>query len=129
MGYQFRVRCLLLLLVLGFGTRTLMATAVSDSLEKALELASVEDKPEILIDLMWENITNPTLSIDYARRAVNIAAELNYPIPHAEALHHLGLAYRFHRKYDYALINFDKSLNIRKRYASWKEKVTSLNII
>ena len=107
----------------------LSASSVTDSLLVELEKAPVEGKPEILIHLMWENITNPSLSIDYARKAVNIAAELNYPKPHANALHHLGLAYRVHGKYDLALINFKKSLNIRRRYASSKEKITSLNII
>lgn len=105
------------------------ASSVTDSLLAELDVAPMDGKPDILIHLMWENITNPALSIDYARRAVNIAAELNYPKPHANTLHHLGLAYRVHGKYDLALFNFKKSLNIRRRYASSKEKITSLNII
>lgn len=122
--------CMLWMCVALLGTAPAMASStVTDSLLAELEVTPVEGKPEVLIHLMWENITNPALSIDYARRAVNIAAELNYPKPHANALHHLGLAYRVHGKYDLALINFKKSLNIRRRYASSKEKITSLNII
>jgi len=107
------MKALCLGLFILFSQLTLEAVVPVDSLELNLnELESIE-KVNALNDLFRHHFhNNPVLALSYARKALELAQELNYELGIATSLNDIGVIYRIRGQFDEALSKFVDAFRI-----------------
>ena len=89
------------------------AAQTGDDLEKKLDTVSGQEKVELLNKLAGDNVTYHTQkSLDFANRALELAKETGDRSGEAQALRHIGTAYRVLDDYPKAIEYHKKSLQL-----------------
>lgn len=96
-----------------FMGRIAAQTGAGDDPEKKLETVSGKEKVELLNELADDNVSfHPQKSLDFANRALELAKEIDDRGGEAQALRHMGTAYRVLDDYPKAIEYHKKSLEL-----------------
>ncbi len=96
--------------------KALQYLPASFSLELELDTATGENKVEVLNKLSrayWYNV--PTLSVEYAQKALNEAVNIDYKKGEANAYNNMGVVYKNQGDYPKALEAHLKALHLREK--------------
>src|SRR5882757_11015242 len=84
-----------------------------DSLKKSLIQSSAENRYKLLADLAWEfRFAYPDSTLIYARKAFNLATELQLPTDLARTLNYQGVAYNYKGERLKAYESFSQALEL-----------------
>lgn len=112
-----------IILILTLSVQETYAQEVPDSIATLSQV----DQWEYYNNQMWHNIKNRELALNYAKRSLNISKGLGDRILEATSLHNLGRLHEFYEDYELARIRLQRSLDLRRVYASDQEIILTLN--
>ncbi|MEL6193512.1 MAG: tetratricopeptide repeat protein, partial [Bacteroidota bacterium] len=114
---------ILVVLSLNLSVQKSYAQEIPDSIATLSQV----DQWEYYNNQMWHNIKNWELALNYATRALNISKGIQDRILEATSLYNLGRLHEFYKDYDIARIQLQRSLDLRRVYATDLEIILTLN--